>query len=293
MKASQIGVEVSRQEFVDFLNSVKPGQFFHIKGYVNEEGEKADFWLRFGIKYGNIKARDVRLLEGVLAGQQHPDLAVKHNVWIPPAMLNGSLFLNPGEHPVHVTVDYEGTMPDGTKVKVRQDGFANLLDVETFSNRKGNKNDGYNVAATLTYSLPPTHPLVVAAIGAADLQGTLLQGLLRPREATSTYDKEAQSAYSMEKDGATRWYIRDVLRVHKVVRVEGDYPFSATLPINGVKKAIQSQWLLTGKYREFILTDGQFESITIEGQAILVDGVEESFYFALPEVLKEEAAAQA
>jgi hypothetical protein len=59
------------------------------------------------------------------------------------------------------------------------------------------------------------------------------------------------------------------------------------LPINAVKKAIQSQWLLTGKYRQFVLTDGQFEAITIEGQAVLVDGINEDFYFALPETVKE------
>jgi hypothetical protein len=50
---------------------------------------------------------------------------------------------------------------------------------------------------------------------------------------------------------------------------------------------------LTGKYREFVLTDGQYESITIEGQAILCDGVEESFYFALPETVRETAEATA
>jgi hypothetical protein len=286
MDCNQIGVQVSKQEFADFLNSIQPGQFFHVRGYVNAEGEKADHWLRFGVKYGNIKARDVNLLRQILAGKQMPDVTVKHGVYVSPDQLE-TLLSNEGENLVRATIQYDHLLPDGTSIGVTKTGHIDLMDNCILSNRKGNKKDGYKVPATISYSLPYNHPLVVAAIGEAELQGTILQGLLRPREATVEYDKEAQSAYSLEKDGTTKWYLRDVLYVRKVVRVEGNYEFSASLPINAVKKSIQSQWLLTGKYRQFVLTDGQFEAITIEGQAVLVDGINEDFYFALPETVKE------
>ena len=295
MRCNEIGIGISKDEFVGYLNSVKGGQYFSVRGYVNADGEMSDQILRFGIKYGSIKERDVTLLRSILGGKQMPDLSVTQGVWIPPAKLESvdALFSAAGEHDVWTTVKHDHDLPDGTTIRVTKTGHANLLDVETFGNKRGNKKDGYNVQATISYSLPCTHPLVVAAIGDADLQGTVLQGLLQPREATTDYDKVAQSAYSLEKDGQTKWYLRDVLAVHKVVRVEGDYGFSASLPINAVKRAIQSQWLLTGKYRQFVLTSGQFESVTIEGQAVLCDGTDEQFYFALPETVKEVAIAEA
>jgi hypothetical protein len=163
------------------------------------------------------------------------------------------------------------------------------MDTEVFGNRKSKD----KVFCTVGYEIASTHPLFIAAVGAADLQGTLLQGLVKPRESAVEYDKQAQSAYSLDKEGMTVWYIRDVLRVQKTVRVAGNYELKATLPINGVKDAIGRALLLTNKYRQFILTDGQFESITIEGQAILCDGVEEEFYFALPQHVKEAIAAEA
>lgn len=292
MNASQIGVEISRAAFVEFLNSVRPGQFFHIRGYVNSEGEKSDYWLRFGIKYGNIKDRDVKFLRNVLAGAKAPDLTIRQGVYIPPSKARtDGIFSEPSEHDVWATIEYE-VEQNGVTMKVTQSGHINLLNTEVFSNRKGNKKEGYNVPATISYTLPSNHPLVTAAIGEADLQDTVLQGLVSPAKATSEYEEEAQSAYSMEKDGKTRWYIRGVLVVRKIVRVPGDYGFSASLPINAVKKAIQSQWTLVGKYRQFILGEGQFEAMTIEGQAILVDGADDAFYFALPESVAEAVAAE-
>jgi hypothetical protein len=291
MRCDQIGVGVSRQEFVDFLNSVHGGQFFVIKGYVNGQGEKSDQILRFGIKYGSIKERDVRLLGEVLAGRPMPTLTVTQGAYVPPSRLGPAMFRDEGEHLVRAAVSYDRAI-GGATMRVIEEGFVDLLDVETFGNRKGNKKDGHNVPVTVSYELQASHPLVIAAIGDVDAQGTVLQGLVNPRESGVEYDKQAQSCYSLEKDGMSRWYLRDVLRVRKVVRVRGDYPFSATLPINAVKDAIRSQWLLTGKYRQFILTDGQFESVTIEGQAVLCDGVDEQFYFALPEAVKGAIAAE-
>lgn len=294
MRCDEIGVQVSRQEFVDFLNSVQGGQFFSIKGYTNAEGEKSDYILRYGIKYGNLVARDVQVLRDVLAGKIRSPLKVKHGLWVQPASLQ-TMFLSPAviatlpDHKraelVEMTISRDFTdVASGRKIPIETTGTVDPMDVFTLSNRKGQG----KIPVTASYVIPQHHPLVVAAIGAEDLQGTLLQGLLNPREGGAEYNKEARSCYSKEGE-ENRWYIRDVLVVSKEVRVKGDYPFTASFPINAVKQAISKQWLLTGNYRQFILTDGQFESITIEGQAILCDGIDEQFFFALPEIVKEEA----
>lgn len=292
MRCDEIGIRINRNVLTDFLNGARPGQFFHVRGYVNAEGEKADYFLRFGIKYANLKARDVGVMYAVLAGEKSFEVNVKHGVWIPNELLSTEhLFAHVGTNSVHVQVTHDvplvGAELTNASMRVTKDGYADLLDVVKWGNRKANG----RTKAIVSYTIPSTHPLVVAAIGEHDLQGTILQGLLAPRqEAVAQYEHEGQSAYSLDKDGATRWYLRDVLFVSKVIREEGVYPFSASHPLVAVKEAIRFQHLLTGKYRQFILTDGQFEAVTIEGQSILCDGVDEEFYFALPETVKQAVA---
>jgi hypothetical protein len=290
MRCDDIGVNVSRDQFVEFLNGVQPGQFFHIRGYVNDQGEKADHILRFGIKYGNLKERDAALLRDILAGNRQEVFGVVHGSWIPAERLD-SLLMTADQiaalpevrrkELVQATIRYESQ-----SVRVQKVGIIDPMDVFTFSNRKSKD----KVQATVSYRLSSAHPLVIAAIGDPDYPGSLLQSLEAPREAHTEYDKEARSCYSMTKEGQPeRWYIRDVLRVYKTVRVPGDYKFAATIPLNATKEAISKALLLTAKYRQFVLTDGQFESITIEGQAVLVDGINEEFYFALPEAVRATA----
>ena len=68
MKNSEIGVTTTKQEFVDYLNSVRGGQFFIIKGYTNSQNEgSSDHILRFGIKYDNIKNRDISFVKTAIA----------------------------------------------------------------------------------------------------------------------------------------------------------------------------------------------------------------------------------
>lgn len=297
MRCSDIGTQVSRDEFVDFLNSVQPGQFFIVKGYVDKNGEKADHILRFGIKYDNLKKRDAATLQDILAGRKDITVSVTHGCHIPSARIP-TLFLNSRQiaeltpqkktELVVATVEYEARV--GSRViKVRQTGTVDLLDVETFSNRKSKERMPCMVSCRLSSS----HPLVIAAIGTADLQGTLLQSIENPAPFAVDYENEARSCYSLTGDNGqpSAWYIRDVLSVHKIVIEEGSKSFSASLPINAVKDAIKHQYLLCGKYRGFKLTDGQFDSITIDGQAILCDGIAEEFYFALPEHVKEASIA--
>jgi len=286
MQCNEIGTKVTKQEFVNFLNSVRGGQFFHVQGYTNAEGEKADHWLRFGIKYDNLKRRDVTLLQDALAGTKAFEVKVTHGAWVPNDLLSDQTMFASYPSSGLVWAKVARTVVDqtsGASIKVESEGMVDLLDVVKFGNRKS----ADRTAVTLSYTLASTHPLVISAIGASDLQGTVLQGLINPVQKGAEYDKEAQSCYSLEKEGCPdRWYLRDILAVQKVVRVKGNYKFSASFPINAVKDAIRSKVLLTGKYRQFILTDGQFESITIEGQAILVDGIDEELYFALPDYVK-------
>ena len=289
MRCEDIGVRVSRQEFVDFLNGVQPGQFFVVKGYVNASGEKAEHILRFGVKYGNIKDRDIAFLRAVLAGEKEFTVQVKHNVWIPEELLHADNLCSPsGQHDVWATATITKNV-SGVPLKTEITGhmnLMNLMNIDVFGNRKGKG----RVPVAMSYELSSRHPLVIAAIGDVDLQGTLLQGLVAPRQTGAEYDNQARSCYSLEKEGQpASWYIRDVLRVHKTISIPGNYDFKASLPINATKDAIESQFLLRGKYREFKLTDGQFDSITIAGQAILCDGLTEEFYLALPEVVKEYA----
>ena len=306
MRCDQIGVQVSRQEFVDFLNGIQPGQFFHIKGYKsqNDDGkvsedpetlsDMSDYWVRWGIKYSNFKARDVVFLNNVLAGNKTFNLRVSHGVWIPNEMLSqGALFTPEGQHDVWATAQYNNLLPGASNPSpVVLTGHMSLFDTVKFSNQEGSG----KTYATLTYELSSNHPLVIAAIGAPDLKGTLLQGLVNPKKVGGKdYDKEAQSFFSRpDKDGRIMWYIRDVAVVSsKLVRPGVHNPTKSSLPLTAIKDHIKAKMLVCGKYRQFILNTGNFTSINIAGQAILVDGMDEKTYFALPEIVKEFAEVSA
>ena len=316
MRCEDIGVKVSRTEFVDFLNGVQPGQFFHIKGYKSQNSAKkvsddpddpdglseiADYWARIGIKYSNFKTRDVALLQSILAGEKQDTINVTHGAWVPEGV---PLFLEPQaisalsdrdrSELVYATITRQvplvGAGFPETSRPMKTSGAVNLLDITVFSNKESKGRE----QVTLNYYLQTSHPLVVAAIGAEDLKGTLMQSLLRPAAATTDYKKQAQSLASLDRaDGEEMWYIRDVAVVRKVVRRLGTHRFKASLPLVAVKNTIEAQLLLRGKYRTFILNAGNFININIAGQAILVDGMDEAIYFALPEDVKAAAAVEA
>jgi len=291
MRCSEIGVGISKEQFCDFLNSVRRGQFFHVRGYVNQHGEIADHILRFGIGYGNLKRRDVGTLEAVLRGEKTATIGVTHGVWIPEDATTDSLS---STGPAAVQARIRTTRLVGG-VSVPVDATTGILLSDP---RLGNKEGKGRVQATISYSLPTSHPAVVAAIGSPTTDRTLLKSLINPKTPAVEYDKQAKSCYSLppsDKHPYERWYIRDVLSVWKHVRKDGEYGFSASLPHVAIKKAIGEALLITSNYREFgPLSQGNFEEINIEGQAILCDGLTEELFFALPETLKavrEGAAA--
>lgn len=278
MNYSDIGATVTREQFCDFLNSVQGGQYFHVKGYINAEGEKSDHILRFGIKYGALKVRDVNTLNAVQTGKKTFSVHVTHGVWIPEGSLTLTSLVPQGQalHAVNGKLTFDKVV-DGVTVKAEFKGSFDLSDETTFSSRKAKG----KVPCVLSYDVESSHPLAIQAVASA------MTSLVAPRPAAVEYDKEAKSCYSLDTaEGIHRWYLRDVLAVSKIVRVKGDYAFSASAPHVAIKGAIQKELLLTAKYRQFILTDGQFDSITIEGQAVLVDGITEDFFMALPEHLQ-------
>lgn len=285
MKCSDIGAKVSKQEFLDYLNSVRGGQFFSVRGYVDSDGIVSDRILRFGISYANLKVADIKTLNLVLTGTKSFRIKLKHNVWVPNEFLEfNKMFECDGLHDSWVKVNYDMNV-SGKVLHVNITGMMTLLDSFKLSNRKASS----KTQVTLEYSLDSQHPLVLAAIGNEQLAGTLLGCLNRvggnATEHTAKYDKEAKSCYSSEVDGVTKWYLRDVLHVSKknLNLVEETIPTST--PLNAVKEAIRDQILLTGQYRQFVLSEGKFDSITIDKQAILLDN--NDFYFALPEDTKE------
>jgi hypothetical protein len=278
MNCSDIGAKVSRHDFLTLLNGVRGGQYFFIRGYTNSEGELADYYLRFGIKYANLKKHDVALLNSLLSGEKKFTIKVRHGVWVPDEMLSpmDNFFVRDNdEYDVRVSASYQ--VYDAPRIDAQLTGTMSLFDTVRLSNHKASN----KTPVVLSYELDNTHPLVIAAIGASNLTGTLLGGLEAPKEFAADYEKQSKSCYVMERDGVHQWYLRDVMHVHKVVHVKGQGKFEASLPINAIKEAIKDKFMLTGKYRQFVLTEGKFESLTIEGQAVMLE--DESFYMALPE----------
>ena len=278
MNCGDIGAKVSRRDFLDFLNGIRGGQYFFIRGYTNSEGEIADYYLRFGIKYANLKKHDVALLNSILSGEKKFTIKVKHGVWVPTEMLSSmdSFFVRDNdEYDVRVSASYQ--VCDAPRIDARLTGTMSLFDTVRLSNHKASS----KTPVILSYELDSKHPLVIAAIGAADIVGTLLGGLEAPKEFAADYEKRSKSCYVMEHDGVHQWYLRDVMYVHKVVRVKGQGKFEAALPINAIKEAIKDKFMLTGKYRQFVLTEGKFDSLTIEKQVVMIEG--EKIYMALSE----------
>jgi len=117
----------------------------------------------------------------------------------------------------------------------------------------------------------------------------VMESLIHPAPAKASYSKEAKGLYENENDGVL--HLRDALLVHKEVRKEGEYPFSASSADVAIRNAVRRQ-LLTGRYRQFIF-DGRFDAISIGGVAILVDGIDEKMYFADTVAVREAVQAQA
>ena len=116
----------------------------------------------------------------------------------------------------------------------------------------------------------------------------VMESLVNPAPARAEYNKEAKGLYENENDGVL--HLRDALLVHKEVKKEGEYPFTASSAEVAVRDAFRRK-LLVGRYRQFIF-DGRFEAISIGGVSILVDGIDEKLYFADPAAVREAVREQ-
>jgi hypothetical protein len=288
IKAKQIGVQISHQDFIDFLDSVKGGQYFFIKGYTNSCGEVSDHILRWGISYQNLKNRDLNFVRQIVTEDRQVTTHVSHNVWLPTACIHKLFQTHSSDEDVWMTIRHEQIL-NGKTVLVEKTGYTNPLNIDVFSNKKGDD----KTLARLSYDLPSTHPLVISAIGADDLEGTIIQGIINPMhsvEVKKTYEKEGKSFYSKpDEDGVTCWYLRDILRVSKKVIHKGIYPIGASIPLTAVKTAFRAQHILCGRYGEFKLRHGCFDSISIDGQTVTLGDEDEVVCFAVSEeMVKQE-----
>ena len=97
----------------------------------------------------------------------------------------------------------------------------------------------------------------------------VMRSLEYPRDVKTPYDKEAKSLYGVGEGEDQVLYIRECLRVRKIVKKEGERQIGFTTPQIALKKAIQSK-LSTGRYRTFKL-DGRFKRIAINRTAIFAE----------------------
>lgn len=276
---NSVGIKINREHLAEYLDNVRGGQFIRVNGYINKKGETEDLTLRFGIRYGNLKDRDIKFVQSCLNGERALTINVKHCVWVPTALLATIGNAATSSNAVHATLTFQRKLA-GVMANITVQTAIDLFDTTTFTNRKASD----RTAVELSYAMPSTHPAAIQALQ------SLLDGFLNPEPATAEYVKEGKSLYSL--DSTKRWYLRDVLVVDKRVTNPVAYQFKASAIATAVKDAIRRN-LLTSKYRQIILTDGQFDSVVTAGQAILCDGMTEEFYMALPETLKQVHAVEA
>lgn len=101
------------------------------------------------------------------------------------------------------------------------------------------------------------HPLLMEAFA------KVRQSLMAPRPSTVDYDKLGNGIY--EHEGVL--HIRDCALIHKEIVRNGDYPVTATEPVNALADAIRRK-LSIGKYRQVRL-DGRFDYISVCGQLVM------------------------
>ena len=115
------------------------------------------------------------------------------------------------------------------------------------------------------------HPLLTEAFA------KVRKSLTAPQPSTAEYAKEGNGIYSL--DGVLQ--IRDCSLIHKEVVKEGDYPITATEPVNALADTIR-RLLPIGKYRQVRL-DGRFDYISIRGQIVMQSEDGDKAYIGLNE----------
>jgi hypothetical protein len=228
-----------------------------------------------------------RIEEGI---EKPVSVDVSHGIWIvkgeeenpEPDTLRGIIRAKHTEG-VNVEFSYDDDMgDDNTPIRLRQTATvpASIM-AECFCNRK--KKD--RIPVMVKYSLSGEDPMLQEALMAAII------GIIAPKTVNQGYEKYAKGGYHADRDGKIILYLRDCLRVHRVVKSEGSWNFKASAPKTAVRAAVE-RLTPKGRYRTMTfepMGNGKprFQSISIAGLSLIVDAVDESMYFAPPDAVKE------
>ena len=255
-----VGVSVVMEDLQALMDRQRSGTIFCIREYVDKQLVTANHWLQHDINYGRVRQKSIDMLRGMIENGIDP-LTVKSGTRLD---CNGNMH----------------TMP-GKDVKLDADNNP-VIDPETGKPLK--------IARTNT-------PMVLELDGTdqrvKDAADTLLYELEHPKPPRKVYNSTGKGGATAEVDGEICFYIRDCLTVGRQ-HVEGEYKFNASSPAIAIKDALRKT-LPVGRYRQFKLTYkqdgrsyeyGDWGCITMGGQAVLCDGVENKIFFALPEHAK-------
>jgi len=290
--------EIDMAGLQDLLNDVPSGSFVVVKGYISKESEKqatdgeggidesrlevCNYFIQHGINYGRIKDKSEAVLQAILDGSV-VSLYVSHGIWIDPADLRSILSSGNTEG---VSVEFSYTAEVGGKpAPIKATATVPAACFDLFGNRKGKG----RIPAEVSYELTNGHPLLMAAVEDA------LEGIRNPKEVDQGYEKFAKGGYWRDANNRITLYLRDCLRVHRVVQSEGVWNFKASAPKTAIRSAVE-RMTPKGRYRCMTfepMGNGKprFQSISIGGVSLLVDGVSEDMYFAPQEAVKEAVRA--
>lgn len=283
--AADLGVKQTRDEAVDFFNSLTPGSFIFIKRYCDQHGRVTDRLVRFGIVYPNVKAASLRLVEAAL-GLESADIAsvVVHRH----ADIGGGVLAD--------TARTYAVNRDLWPYAIRSlRGFPMSSDVrKRVVERDGEK---FSVAEVVEGALADLHPGIPRTevhdtVFFAEAMLGVREGIVNPQQRQSNYTAEGRSLYSHADE--LNLTIRDVLSVGCELSrdesgapiCEGHYPErqKEQNEVSAIKDAIKGM-LPIGNYREFKLKWSSFESISAGGQTVMMEcGIPTAIYIGMPEL---------
>ena len=235
-----VGVKVSAEELIGFLNDQRSGGFAFIKGYTKRDKpqpdgtpgeiiEVADYYFKAACSYPNIVKRSIEMLDKriIEAKIVEEGITVSRGVWVDFAGL-------------HHTV--KGKDKDKNGVMIQR----------------------VHMPITKTYSMdnPDDKRLIDEAIH------SVLFNLVNPKKKEQGFTPVAKGTFVKEGEAPHVVYFRDLMLVKKIttMKVEKEDK-TASAELSAMKDAIL-ELLPYGKHRCFKL-DNNFDYISIEGQALL------------------------
>jgi hypothetical protein len=278
--ASDLGVRQNREDLINFLNGCRPGSFMSVHEYMDEAGRVTDKTLRLGIKYANVKAASLRIVEQALL-LDCPDIL---NINVNRAVgVNGCIMESNRNYVIEPALFNEA--------------LAILRSFPLSSDVRKRKGVPEDAERTLTGRYPniPRNLIHDSVFFAEALIG-VREGIVNPQQRDTGFSKDGQSTYSHDEAGDTV-YLRDVLVVTSKLSKDEDGNFinqgeyaprvREQNEVSAIKDAIKDE-LPIGNYRAFILKGHKYKSIVAGGQAIAQEqGDTSRFWFILPEVAKE------